>query len=238
MKNPYVNCIIELLNKNNFIERLLYYATRLYSDQMKIGEDYEEVKRVVLVAIVDFEIEELKEIDEMETKWKLIETKKREKILTELLEINIINLRKALREYEKNKNNEKAQWMLFLNNPDSKEVREIMKENKEIEECVITVKEMSEDEEMQRLAFLRKKAIMDEKAIRRKGYKDGMKAGEKAGIERGIKKGLEQGLEQGKKEGQLQEKKKIATSLLKNNIDINIISESTGLTLKEIEELK
>ncbi len=81
MKNPYVNCIIELLNKNNFIERLLYYATRLYSDQMKIGEDYEEVKRVVLVAIVDFEIEELKEIDEMETKWKLIETKKREKIL-------------------------------------------------------------------------------------------------------------------------------------------------------------
>ena len=76
-----VDVEVQLLNKDNFIERLLYYATRLYSDQMKIGEDYGEVKRVVLVAIVDFEIEELKEIDEMETKWKLIETKKREKIL-------------------------------------------------------------------------------------------------------------------------------------------------------------
>ena len=95
-------------------------------------------------------------------------------------------------EYRKDKNNEKAQWMLFLENPDSKEVKEIMKDNKEIEECVITVKEMSEDEKMQRLAFLRQKAIMDEKAIRRKGYKDGMKAGEKAGVERGIKQGLEQ----------------------------------------------
>ena len=114
---------------------------------------------------------------------KLIETKNREKILTELLEINIISLKKAMGEYRKDKKNEKAQWMLFLENPDSKEVKEIMKDNKEIEECVITVKEMSEDEKMQRLAFLRQKAIMDEKAIRRKGYKDGMKAGEKSGIE-------------------------------------------------------
>ena len=99
-------------------------------------------------------------------------------------------------EYRKDKNNEKAQWMLFLDNPDSKEVKEIMKDNKEIEECVITVKEMSEDEKMQRLAFLRQKAIMDEKAIRRKGYKDGMKAGEKIGEKAGVERGIKQGLEQ------------------------------------------
>ena len=149
----------------------------------------------------------------METKWKLIETKKREKILTELLEINIINLRKALREYEKNKKNTKAQWMLFLNNPNSKEVKEIMKENKEIEECVITVKEMSEDEKMQRLAFLRQKAIMDEKAIRKKGYNDGIKYGEK------------------------KEKIEIAKKLMAEGKGVKYISELTGLEEKEIEEL-
>ena len=32
-------------------------------------------------------------------------------------------------------------------------------------------------------AFLRQKAIMDEKAIRKKGYKDGIEYGEKKGIE-------------------------------------------------------
>ena len=165
----------------------------------------------------------------METKWKLIETKKREKILTELLEINIINLRKALREYEKNKKNTKAQWMLFLNNPNSKEVKEIMKENKEIEECVITVKEMSEDEKMQRLAFLRQKAIMDEKAIRKKGYKDGIKYGEKKGMEKGIAKGIVKG-EQCKAI-------KIAQKLIKEGKDIKYISELTGLEEKEIKEL-
>ena len=220
-----VDVEIQLINKENFIARLLYYATRLYSDQLKIGEDYTGVKRVVLVAIVDFEIEELRDMKDMETKWKLIETKKREKILTELLEINIINLRKALREYEKDKNNKKAQWMLFLNNPNSKEVKEIMKENKEIEECVITVKEMSEDEKMQRRAFLRQKAIMDEKAIRAKGYKDG--------IEYGEKKGKMEGRIEGKIEGKIE----IAKKLITEGKDIKYITELTGLEEKEINEL-
>ena len=84
-----------------------------------------------------------------------------------------------------------------------------MKDNKEIEECVITVKEMSEDEKMQRLAFLRQKAIMDEKAIRRKGYKDG----EKAGVI------------------------KIAKKLIEEGKDINYIADLTGLEEKEIKEL-
>ena len=212
-----VDVEIQLIDKDNFIKRVLYYASRLYADQMKIGADYEEAKRVVIVAIIDFELEELKEIDEMETKWKLIETKNREKILTEQLEINIISLKKAKEEYRKDKNNEKAQWMLFLENPDSKEVKAIMKDNKEIEECVITVKEMSEDEKMQRLAFLRQKAIMDEKAIRRKGYKDGEKAG----------------VEQGEKNKAI----KIAKKLLEEGKNVEYIAELTGLEEKEIKEL-
>ena len=58
-----------------------------------------------------------------------------------------------------------------------------MKKNKDIEEAVVTVHEMSEDEKLRRLAFLREKAIMDEKAIRRAGYKRGLEAGRKDGME-------------------------------------------------------
>ena len=50
---------LQLINEENFIKRMLYYVTRLYSDQMKRRVEYIEAKRVVLVAIVDFEIEEL-----------------------------------------------------------------------------------------------------------------------------------------------------------------------------------
>ena len=211
--NEKVDVEIQLLKRDNFIERILYYVTRLYSNQAKIGEDYAKIKRVVLIAIIDFDIEQLKDIDDMETKWKLIETKNRTKILTDLIEINIINLKKALKEYKKDKTNQKAQWMLVLDNPDSREVKEIMKENKDIKECVITVKEMSEDEKMQRLAFLRQKAIMDEKAIRRAGYKDG----------------VEQGLKQGAIE--------IAKKLIKEGKDVKYISDLTGIDEEEINEI-
>ena len=170
--NEKVDVEVQLLNGDNFVERILYYVTRLYSDQIKRGEDYKKVKRVVLVAIIDFELEEMEEIEGMESKWKLIETKNREKILTDLMEINIISLKRAKREYEKNKENKKAQWMLFLDNPKSKEVREIMKENRDINDATIVVKKMSKSEQMRRLAFLRQKAIMDEKSIKRAGIRE------------------------------------------------------------------
>ena len=62
-----------------------------------------------------------------------------------------------------------------------------MKSNEDIEEAVVTVHKMTEDEKMRRIADLREKAILDEKAIRRKGYQDG----KTDGIEEGRAEGLE-----------------------------------------------
>ena len=121
---------IQLSKRADFIKRILWYLTRMYSKQIKKGDKYKDLKRVVLVAIIDFTLEETKEFKEMETIWKLIETKNREKILTEEIEVRIIELSKAEEMYKKNKENEKAQWMLVINEPNSEEVKEIMKENK------------------------------------------------------------------------------------------------------------
>ena len=83
-----------------------------------------------------------------------------------------------------------------------------MKKNKDIEEAVVTVHEMSEDEKLRRLAFLREKAIMDEKAIRRAGYKRGLEAGMKDGMEkRNGKTEWKSGME--KRNGRRKEKRKI-----------------------------
>ena len=97
--------------------------------------------------------------------------------MTDKLEIDIIELSKVQYEYEKNKQNKKAQWALFISDPNKKEVQEIMKNNEDIEEAVVTVHKMTEDEKMRKLADLREKALLDEKAIRRKGYEDGKSEG-------------------------------------------------------------
>ncbi len=56
--------------------------------------------------------------------------------------------------------------------------------------------------------------------------------------ENAIKEGREQGIKEGIKEGKLEQKIETVKNLLKENIDINIISKVTGLSLKEIENLK
>ena len=52
-----------------------------------------------------------------------------------------------------------------------------------------------------------------------------------------LKKGEEIGLEEGLKECKKEKSIEIAKNMLKLNIDINIISQSTGLTINEINEL-
>ena len=87
----------------------------------------------MLIAIVDYKVDITKEIEEFETQWKLRETKNPQLVLTEKEEIVILELEKVRKAYEKYKDDKKAQWMLFLDDPNTKEVKEIMKKNKDIE---------------------------------------------------------------------------------------------------------
>ena len=96
-----------------------------------------------------------------------------------------------------------------------------MKNDSGIKEAKGKLETMSEDERMQILADLRLKAIMDEKAIKRLGYKEGLASGIKDGI----------------KQGENQKTIEIAKRMKSENIDIVIIKRITGLTEEEIEKL-
>ena len=50
--------------------------------------------------------------------------------------------------------------------------------------------------------------------------------------------GKEEGIKEGREEGREKEKLEIAENLLKRNVDIDIIVESTGLSKEEVENLK
>ena len=138
--------------------------------------------------------------------------------MTEDFELRIINLKKAKEKYEADKNDKKAQWMLFIDDPNTKEVSQIMEENKEIKKAVVKVKEMTEDEEMERLAFLRQKAIWDENSIRHSGEERGKKIGEELG--RKI------------------EKEETIKAMIENKIDDEMIKKITKVSNEELEKIK
>ena len=54
----------------------------------------------------------------------------------------------------------------------------------------------------------------------------------------GLEEGIEQGIEQGLKTGEKNKAIKIAKNMINKNIDINVISEVTGLNVEELENLK
>jgi predicted transposase/invertase (TIGR01784 family) len=58
------------------------------------------------------------------------------------------------------------------------------------------------------------------------------------GMREGINKGIQEGIKEGIQEGILKGVEKVALSMLKINVDINIIQTTTGLSLEEIEKLK
>ena len=72
---------------------------------------------------------------------------------------------------------------------------------------------------------------------REEGHKVGKEEGLKEGREEGHKEGKEEGIKEGREEGAKQKSFDIAKRMLEKGIDIETISELTGLTEKEISEL-
>ena len=217
------NIEMQLIDKNNIIERMLYYWSKMYTRQIKAGDNYNKLEKTIVILIADFNIKGLEEVEYHST-WKIIETNSVKKlILTDKFELDIIELSKI-----KGRENEKDQlldWLIFLENPESERVIRKMEENENLKEAVEKLDRISEDEKMQRIIELREKAIRDEHAIYAKGVDDG--------IEKGIQKGFEDGKEKGSREKQIE----IAKKLLKSKVEIEIIIETTGLTEEEIKKL-
>ena len=86
------------------------------------------------------------------------------RLLTDDLELRIIEIPKADKILKNDKYNKIAQWLTFFDNPNTERVEEIMKENEEVKKANSVLYEMSEDEELQRLAELREKWDLDERS--------------------------------------------------------------------------
>lgn len=214
-------CDIEMqvINNNNIEKRLMYYWSKLYISGIKQGENYSNLNKTISILISNYEIENLKAIQKYHTEWKIREKDYQKTILTDVLEIHIIELPKieeALK-YEEISKNRLLVWTKFLINPDNLEENE-MENNEDIKQAKEEVDKMKQSEYEARIAELRMKHIMDSKSIEEYGF--------------------DKGLEKGKEEGKYQNQINIARKMLEKKIPIEEIAEITELTVEEIKALK
>ena len=172
-----------------------------------------------MILLTQYELKEIIDIPRIHTKWEIREEEYCKKVLTDALEIHIIELpklEKILTDNKRDKSSLKS-WLKFILSPN--EVGdEDMENNPEIKNAKEELDKIKQDEIEQDRALRRLLYVMDQKAVKRSGYEQGLK--------QGIQKGIEQTQED------------IAKKLLEMNIPVEQITKATGLSKEEIEELK
>lgn len=167
---------IQIADNKDTAERFLYYWSKIYSSQLLKGGYYTELNKVIGIIIIDYELEKTKGIEQLSTKWKIKEvTTGKDLELTDALELCIIEIPKVKEVLKKDPNNKLAQWIMFINNPNEREVSKIVEKNKEIKEAMEELEEISNDRRLRIIAELKEKAIKDENNGRIRYREEGLK---------------------------------------------------------------
>ena len=219
--NGSTQCDVEMqvVNQHNIEKRILFYWAKMYAQTIKEGNQYQDLKKSICVLIADFEVDSLKEVKKYITKWNIREEEYKSVVLTDVMELVIIELPKYVKYAEKGKRENLNLWLNFFENPEvmiminENDERSIKETKEAIKKAQENLEEISKDEHERYLAELREKYIRDQFAIQEYGY---------------IK-----GKEEGKEEGKLE----IAKAMLKRGMAKEMVVEMTGLTADEIEKL-
>lgn len=201
---------IEMNNnyQKTYIERNIEYITELYKSSRKIGEGY-KYEYTYQINIDNFTFKDREKTSEVF----MIRNEDKE-VLTDKIKIMHLYLPKILNKYyNKEKLSELEKLMLVFNLTNKNELNDIIGENKIMEEYKKEALDASHSEEV---IGLYDKELEDE-FLKRATYQEG----------------IEKGIEQGENKKSIE----IAKALLKNNVDIDIIINSTGLSKEEIESL-
>jgi predicted transposase/invertase (TIGR01784 family) len=225
VQGEQINIEVQLVNQNNMDKRTLFYWSKMFTEQLKEGQPYNDLKKTIAINILDFNFIE---VEKFSTVFHLWEDKNKFCKLTDVLEIRFLELPK-FRKKQPDLSNPLERWMVFIEGSP----QEVLEMAKEAEPAIAKAEEilaqLGSFDEVRRYYEAREKAIHDE-ISRITGAKA---EGREEGIALGIAQGIEQGIVRGQRETSMQ----IAKSLL-GILDVQTISDKTGLSLKEVEELK
>ena len=205
---------VQLSGNSRFPERILYYRSANYSKLLKKGEEYEDLTPVISINLLNFNLNKVNK--NVHSCYMIYDTKNK-RLLTDHLQIHIIELKKF-----KFKDNDLKKdlnyWLGFFTTNNMEEyMSEIVKE-----------KPIMEEAHKRYNNFIRSRLMMTEyekKELYQYDKQISLEDKRREGIKEGIKK------------GRLAEQISMATAMKKENIDIETIKRITGLTIKEIEKL-
>ena len=211
--------IVEMQKKggSSFAKRSLYYTSKAYVNQIDKAMDFKQLKKVYYIALVDFNIFDNTSFISRH----LIINQETTKQDLKDFEFTFIELKKFNLELKECDTIVKK-WIYFINNASSLDL--IPKELQNIKEFK-TAFQMANTYTWNKHEL----EVYDYLFLKEANDIDALKSAENKGLQKGIQKGIEKG-----------EQKKaieIAKNLLLANVDIDIIAQTTNLSVKEIKAI-
>ena len=199
----------------DIFNRTVYYASKLFTKDLKENEDYNNSK-VISIWIFGENVTDRKEpISEAFMTYQPNKEDKYE-IMTDNLRVIYLELNKY-KITKDNINDKLTKWVDFLTNPINLEKSTF--EDEDIEKARKKLEFISSDDKERALLEAIKEGLFDQYSS----------------FNIGKKEGREEGLKEGLKEGKKNKSIEIAKNMLKDNVDINIISKYSGLSVEEIK---
>ena len=206
----FINIEIQLRNYKNIEKRTLFYASKKVTEQLDTGDDFRNLKPIIVIAILDYSFIELPEYI---TETVRVASKHREYEINNDVKYYYIELNK-FRKQNPDMNDKLSQWLSFLDMEREDLLEMACKNNKKVKKAFENYNVLTGDAEIKRLAELKLMAKLEEKSA------------------------LDCAKEEGEKIGKRKKQLEIAKKLIKQKMSIKQIAEITELSKSEIEELQ
>ena len=212
--NLLINVEINTFVSNSLKRRNAGYIFRKYSELTHMGESYNSMPLVIQINLSSLNSNKLV------YKYNLYD-KINNKTYIDNLEIYEFNITKI----KETCYNKSSKYRLLSLLDCNKEELDLIKGDDIVERIKNEVNYLNDDPDFIKYMSEEDEARLLKNTLKEDAYQ--------TGIEQGVKQGIEQGIEEGSKKQKLM----TAKELLKNNIPIDIIVKSTGLTENEINSI-
>ena len=166
----YVNVEIQLRNHFNIEERSTFYVGKKVAEMLNIGEDYEKMGKVIIIAILDYTFIDLPDYF---TETVRVAKKHKEYEINNNVKYYYIELDK-FRKQKPNMKDALNQWLAFLDMERGDLLEMAKKESKEIEKALDNYEVLTGDAAVKRLAEIRFMEEIDKKSFYAKAESEGM----------------------------------------------------------------
>ena len=206
-KGRKYNIEMQVSSLPNMVPRVLYYWSKLYSEELKKGEEYQELTPTISIVLMNWK---LSEDDKFHHVYEILERDTHERLIDHM-ELHFLELVKL---QDLQPKDSLLAWLLFFKDPNGPWKADIMKASPGVKRAYDQLGDMENDPKMRTLYELREKSLHDINSL--------------------VGAARREGKLEGKLEGRNEALYEIVRKMKASGQNASLISQITGLSLEEI----